>query len=132
MAQYIDDMLRSGLKGLSEGEVDSQLDKVIVIFRYLQDKDVFENFYKQHLAKRLLSSRGSSFETERNMIAKLKTECGYQFTSKLEGMFNDMKMSKDTMAQFRAQRPVSLRNRIELLTSAERSFHRRSWPVVSN
>jgi hypothetical protein len=48
------------------------LDKVIVIFRYLQDKDVFESFYKQHLAKRLLSSRGGSFETERNMIAKLK------------------------------------------------------------
>lgn len=28
------------------------------------------------------------------MIVKLKNECGYQFTSKLEGMFTDMKISK--------------------------------------
>eukprot|EP01089_Gocevia_fonbrunei_P004190 TRINITY_DN14204_c0_g1_i1.p1 TRINITY_DN14204_c0_g1~~TRINITY_DN14204_c0_g1_i1.p1 ORF type:complete len:116 (-),score=26.85 TRINITY_DN14204_c0_g1_i1:91-438(-) len=35
------------------------------------------------------------------MIAKLKTECGYQFTSKLEGMFTDMKLSSDTMEAFK-------------------------------
>jgi cullin 3 len=35
------------------------------------------------------------------MIAKLKAECGYQFTSKLEGMFVDMNMSKGTMEQYR-------------------------------
>ena len=28
---------------------------------------------------------------------KLKTECGYQFTSKLESMFTDIKTSRDTM-----------------------------------
>jgi hypothetical protein len=35
------------------------------------------------------------------MLQKLKTECGYQFTCKLEGMFTDMKTSADTMAAFR-------------------------------
>lgn len=34
------------------------------------------------------------------MISKLKTECGYQFTSKLEGMFTDMTMSKETMEAY--------------------------------
>ena len=38
------------------------------------------------------------------MITKLKAECGYQFTSKLEGMFTDMKVSADTMESFRAAR----------------------------
>lgn len=33
---------------------------------------------------------------------KLKTECGYQFTSKLEGMITDMKTSRDTMQGFNA------------------------------
>lgn len=28
------------------------------------------------------------------MLSKLKTECGYQFTSKLESMFNDIKTSR--------------------------------------
>jgi Cullin family len=33
-------------RGMGEDEAEVQLDKVVVIFRYLQDKDVFENFYK--------------------------------------------------------------------------------------
>jgi len=97
---YIDELLKSSLKGLSEDETDAHLDRVIVIFRYLQDKDIFENFYKQHLSKRLLQGRSVSEDAERSMITKLKTECGYHFTSKLEGMFMDMNMSKDTMAEF--------------------------------
>ena len=32
------------------------------------------------------------------MIAKLKHECGYQFTSKLEGMFKDVELSRDARA----------------------------------
>ena len=31
-----------------------------MLFRYLQEKDVFEKYYKQHLAKRLLSGRAVS------------------------------------------------------------------------
>jgi cullin 3 len=44
---YLDELLRCGMKGMGESESDAVLDKVIVLFRYLQDKDVFENFYKQ-------------------------------------------------------------------------------------
>ena len=39
---------------------------------------------------------------ERSLLVKLKTECGYQFTSKLESMFTDIKTSRDVMADFRA------------------------------
>lgn len=35
------------------------------------------------------------------MLAKLKIECGYQFTQRLEGMFNDMKISSETMQGYR-------------------------------
>ena len=35
------------------------------------------------------------------MIAKLKSECGQQFTSKMEGMFLDMKLSKEIMEDFK-------------------------------
>jgi len=103
LAQYVDEQLRGGFKGASEEEVEARQEKVIAIFRYLQDKDVFESFYKQHLAKRLLAGRNVSDEAERNMIARLKTECGYQFTSKLEGMFTDMRISKDTMQKYREE-----------------------------
>ena len=73
------------------------LDKTITVFRFITDKDVFERHYKNHLAKRLLLGRSVSDDAERGMLAKLKVECGYQFTQKLEGMFHDMKLSNDTM-----------------------------------
>lgn len=99
---FIDEKLKKGLKGVSDQEVDTILDKVMMLFRFIQEKDVFEKYYKQHLAKRLLLGRSVSDDAERNMIAKLKTECGYQFTSKLEGMFTDMKLSSDTMEGFKS------------------------------
>ena len=69
---------------------------------------VFENFYKQHLAKRLLSGRSVSEDSERAMITKLKAECGYQFTAKLEGMFSDMKLSKEFMEKYKKQAKLRL------------------------
>lgn len=71
------------------------------MFRYITEKDLFERYYKGHLAKRLLLGRSASDDAERGMLAKLKVECGYQFTQKLEGMFNDMKLSEDTMQAYR-------------------------------
>ena len=53
-------------------------------FRFLSDKDVFENFYRSHLSRRLLTAKSASDEIEKVMIAKLKSECGQQFTSKME------------------------------------------------
>ncbi|KAJ0043707.1 hypothetical protein Pint_19239 [Pistacia integerrima] len=99
---FVDDKLRKGLRGVSEEDIENVLDKVMMLFRYLQEKDVFEKYYKQHLAKRLLSGKTVSDDAERSLIVKLKTECGYQFTSKLEGMFTDMKTSQDTMQGFYA------------------------------
>lgn len=98
---FMDDKLRKGLKGMSEDEVEETLDKVMMLFRYLQEKDVFEKYYKQHLAKRLLSGRTVSDDAERSLLVKLKTECGYQFTSKLESMFTDIKTSRDSMQSFK-------------------------------
>ncbi len=95
LAIYADELLKSGLKGASEEEVNTRLNMVILIFRYLSDKDVFESYYKQHLARRLLAGRSVSDDAERIMVSQLKAECGYQFTSKLEGMFNDMRISRD-------------------------------------
>lgn len=46
--------------------------RVPEIYSALQEKDVFEKYYKQHLAKRLLLGRSVSDDAERNMIAKLK------------------------------------------------------------
>ncbi len=38
----------------------------------MQEKDVFERYYKQHLARRLLTNKSVSDDSEKNMISKLK------------------------------------------------------------
>ncbi|KAG4395747.1 hypothetical protein AAZX31_19G020500 [Glycine max] len=123
---FVDDKLRRGLKGVGEEDVEIVLDKVMMLFRYLQEKDVFEKYYKQHLAKRLLSGKTISDDAERSLIVKLKTECGYQFTSKLEGMFTDMKTSHDTMQGFYANLGTELGDgpmlSVQVLTTG-------SWPT---
>ncbi|ETW83078.1 hypothetical protein HETIRDRAFT_474227 [Heterobasidion irregulare TC 32-1] len=98
---FIDENLKKGLKGKTDAEVEAVLDKTITVFRYITEKDVFERYYKGHLAKRLLLGRSVSDDAERGMLAKLKVECGYQFTQKLEGMFHDMKISSETMQSYR-------------------------------
>ena len=99
LSLYVDDKLRKGLKGVSEEETESVLDRAASLFRFLQEKDVFERYYKkQHLSKRLLFGRSASDDAEKAFIVRLKTECGYQYTSKIEGMFNDMRVSRDAMS----------------------------------
>ena len=54
---FIDDRLRKGLKGAaSDDDMDGVLDRAMTLFRFLQEKDVFEKYYKQHLAKRYVRS----------------------------------------------------------------------------
>ncbi|XP_046482972.1 cullin-3-A isoform X1 [Neodiprion pinetum] len=101
LSLFIDDKLKKGVKGMTEQEIEGVLDKTMVLFRFLQEKDVFERYYKQHLAKRLLLNKSVSDDSEKNMISKLKTECGCQFTSKLEGMFKDMTVSNTIMEEFK-------------------------------
>ncbi|XP_063976501.1 cullin-3 [Diachasmimorpha longicaudata] len=101
LSLFIDDKLKKGVKGMTEQEIEGILDKTMVLFRFLQEKDVFERYYKQHLAKRLLLNKSVSDDSEKNMISKLKTECGCQFTSKLEGMFKDITVSNTIMDEFK-------------------------------
>lgn len=99
---FMDDHLKKGMKGKTEQEIDTLIDRTISVFRFISDKDVFERYYKAHLAKRLLQSRVIDDEAERGMLGKLKVECGFAFTQKLEGMFHDIRLSADLTESFRA------------------------------
>lgn len=99
LAKYVDTILRSKLT--SECETEDILMKVMVIFRLVQGKDVFEAFYKKDLAKRLLLGKFTSWDVEKSMLSKLKEECGSNYTAKLEGMFKDITLSNGINAAFK-------------------------------
>ena len=46
----------------------------MVIFRYVEDKDVFQKFYSKLLAKRLVQQNSASDDAEASMISKLKVD----------------------------------------------------------
>ncbi|MED6181022.1 Cullin-4 [Stylosanthes scabra] len=119
IAKFLDEKLRAGNKGTSEEELEGTLDKVLVLFRFIQGKDVFEAFYKKDLAKRLLLGKSASIDAEKSMISKLKTECGSQFTNKLEGMFKDIELSKEINESFKQ----SSQARSKLPSGIEMSVH---------
>lgn len=51
-------------------KVEEYLAKVVQLFSYLTDKDLFAEIYRNQLARRLLNSRSASDDMERLMIGE--------------------------------------------------------------
>ncbi|CAH1163956.1 unnamed protein product [Phaedon cochleariae] len=100
LAKYCDTLLKKSSKGISESEVEEKLSESIIIFKYIDDKDIFQKFYSRMLAKRLIHQQTQSMDAEEAMINRLKQACGYEFTSKLHRMFTDMSVSTDLNIKF--------------------------------
>ena len=49
LARYCDTLLKKSQKGISESEIDDKLNQSITVFKYLDDKDVFQKFYSRNL-----------------------------------------------------------------------------------
>ena len=64
--------MRTGNKEASEEELEKILDKLLILFRFIHGKDVFEAFYKKDLAKRLLVGKSASVDAEKSMLLKLR------------------------------------------------------------
>jgi len=58
----------------------------MIVFKYLEDKDVFQKFYAKMLATRLVTDSSASNEAELNMLGKLKEVSGFEYTMKLQRM----------------------------------------------
>lgn len=100
LVSYLDEQFKKTFRTMSDADVSEVVEKVVQIFRFLTDKDIFEGFYKSSLAKRLLDNKLTNSDAEKLVIAKLKEECGFMFTSKLETMFKDINVSETNMEAF--------------------------------
>lgn len=101
LARYCDTLLRKSAKNSEDSELEDTLSQVMIVFTYIEDKDVFQKFYSKWLAKRLVTQASASDDAEATMISKLKTACGFEYTSKLQRMFLDVGVSKDLNEVFK-------------------------------
>ncbi|KAJ2943450.1 hypothetical protein O0L34_g12258 [Tuta absoluta] len=100
LARYCDCLLRR--RAATDTDTDDKLAAAIVVFKYVDDKDVFQKYYARALARRLIHQLSASMEQEEAMINRLKAACGYEFTNKLHRMFTDVAVSADLNAKFQA------------------------------
>eukprot|EP00929_Paragymnodinium_shiwhaense_P111801 TRINITY_DN80084_c0_g1_i1.p1 TRINITY_DN80084_c0_g1~~TRINITY_DN80084_c0_g1_i1.p1 ORF type:complete len:756 (+),score=239.54 TRINITY_DN80084_c0_g1_i1:109-2376(+) len=101
MSSFCDRILKKSGERLSDDQVEVLLTKMVELFSFLNDKDLFAEIYRNQLSKRLLYETSASEDTEKSMIAKLKMKCGANFTSKLEGMITDLSLAADLQKDFR-------------------------------
>lgn len=102
LAKYTDTLLKkSSAKMNEEDNMEKLLTQVMTVFKYIEDKDVFQKFYSRMLAKRLVQTTSASDDAETTMISKLKEACGFEYTNKLQRMFQDIQISKDLNANYK-------------------------------
>lgn len=118
IAKYLDRAMRKGQKDATDTEFMTLLGKVLQLYRFTDDKDVFRTYYMRALAKRLLLSRSANDAFEIAVLKKLTD--GTDMTSlvsrstepplfaeydpefgKGEVMFKDMALSRDLVTAYR-------------------------------
>ncbi|CAO2203520.1 unnamed protein product [Urochloa humidicola] len=100
-ASYCDSILRKGgTEKLSDEAIEENLDKVVKLLTYISDKDLFIEFHRKKLGRPLLFDKSGDDEQERSLLSKLKQYFGGQFTSKMEGMLNDVSFAKENQSKF--------------------------------
>lgn len=129
LAKYTDVLLRKSGTGVEEADLDATLTQIMTVFKYIEDKDVFQKFYSRMLARRLVHSNSSSDDAETSMISKLKEACGFEYTNKLQRMFQDMQISKDLNTGFR-EHTKGLQSDKQPLDSTYSILGTSFWPLT--
>ncbi|KAL9407831.1 hypothetical protein AB3S75_046386 [Citrus x aurantiifolia] len=101
LATFCDNILKKGgSEKLSDEAIEETLEKVVKLLAYISDKDLFAEFYRKKLARRLLFDKSANDDHERSILTKLKQQCGGQFTSKMEGMVTDLTLARENQTSF--------------------------------
>ncbi|KAK4732227.1 hypothetical protein R3W88_025215 [Solanum pinnatisectum] len=101
LASFCDNILKKGgSEKLSDDDIEETLDQVVMLLAYISDKDLFAEFYRKKLSRRLLFDKSANDDHERLILTKLKQQCGGQFTSKMEGMVTDLTLARENQNHF--------------------------------
>ncbi|KAL5701175.1 hypothetical protein ACHQM5_026540 [Ranunculus cassubicifolius] len=102
LSTFCDMFLQKGsvVDKLGDDAIEETIVKVVGLLAYLHDKDIFAEFTRKKLARRLLNDRSSNIEHEKLLLSKLKQQFGSYFTSKMEGMVTDLSLAKEVQKEF--------------------------------
>lgn len=104
LALFCDQLLRKSplSKKMSPQEIEEKLKNLLLVLKYVQNKDVFMKYHKSHLTRRLILETSVDSELEESMVEWLR-DIGMpvEFVNKLARMFQDIKVSEDLNQRFK-------------------------------
>lgn len=113
---FIDDLLKIPSKH-SEDYVIHNLSKVIIILKYIEDRDICEIRLRKSLSNRILNNKNFNEIYELSLISQLKDKFGNLFTNKLENMISDINSSK---------------NLRDLIITKKFNFYNLDWKILTS
>ncbi|OMJ73205.1 hypothetical protein SteCoe_28150 [Stentor coeruleus] len=126
LACYADRILKKTNSRMTEAEVEENLSKIIELFEHLEDKQLFAEIFKNQLATRLLNDLSANEDAEKSIISKMKMCCGSNFTSKLEGMNNDLHLAQEILTAYKKMHQnLPIEFSVQVLTNSY-------WPSFKN
>ena len=148
IAKYLDQKMRKGQLKQTEKDYERELDEVLSLTRFTEDKDVFRTFYMKALAKRLLLEKSASDAFEKTMLKKLQngkptlqsrspnemligvviTDYDPEFSIG-DQMFKDMALSRDLMKEYTHRRERNGANSNMKLNAI--ALQRGTWPFTA-
>lgn len=106
LANFCDMLLRKTpySKRLTSDEIQAKLKDVLLVLKYVINKDVFMRYHKAHLTRRLILDTSADSEMEENMVEWLR-DVGMpaDYINKLARMFQDIKVSNDLNQGFKKE-----------------------------
>jgi hypothetical protein len=107
LASYMDQLLRGRVGKLDEDAAEDGLQTCVAVLRHLAAKDLFREFFKLAMCKRVLAKKTVSDHLERAVIELFKTRMGHQFALAMEGMWQDHGVAEDGAQKYDASLKVA-------------------------
>ncbi|CCM04787.1 uncharacterized protein FIBRA_06980 [Fibroporia radiculosa] len=101
LAKHIDALLRRK-DHHGTRDLHTDIDNAMTLFKFVDDKDLFQIYYATLLARRLLRRISVTDDIEERMIVKFQVFCGAEYCRSFREMLIDLELSQDLTREFRA------------------------------
>ena len=104
---YIHEEIKYSVKNNKFSNIHELKEPFLVIYKLIQEKDIFEKDYRDKLSKRLLRNSSLIKETEFSFLDIIRIESGKHFVKKIEVMIQDIWLSRQLSIEFSSRRIFS-------------------------
>lgn len=126
LALYCDFMMKVGLKGKNENQIEDELASILNLFKCLSSKIVFQVEYSKKLSERLIQNKTVSIVAEKSLMSKIRADQGVTYTNKMANMFEDLEKSLNNVDSFRK---MNHRGNIEGVMLSCQILQQGAWEV---